>query len=89
MASSRQFEETASETHAQIAELRRQVEHLMHDRLTPALAEAAGRAEHMARNATAYTRERSDMVAERVRGRPLSAVLIAAATGYLLGRFLR
>ena len=74
---------------AQINALRKQVNQLMGDKVTPVLQDAADRAQTTARQATDYTREQADAVAEQVRGRPLVAIAVAAAVGYLVGRFVR
>ena len=89
MAESDRIEDTARDTREQIAQLRRQVESLMSERVTPALAEAAGRAEDLARQATGYTREQTAALSETIRDRPITAVLIAAGVGYLTGRLFR
>ena len=80
---------TADDAQAQIAALRKQVNQLMGDRITPALTDAAGRVESTARQAGDYTMEQADVVAEQVRGRPLLAIFLAGAVGYVLGRFIR
>ena len=74
---------------AQINALRKQVNQLMGDKVTPVLQDAADRAQTTARQATDYTREQADAVAEQVRGRPLVAIAVAAAVGYFVGRFVR
>jgi ElaB/YqjD/DUF883 family membrane-anchored ribosome-binding protein len=73
----------------QIRDLREQVESLMRDRVKPILAEAADRAEDVAHQASGVVRDEAEALANRVRERPLSALLIAAAAGYLLGRITR
>jgi len=73
----------------QIARLREQVESLMRDRITPAVAEAAGRAESAVYGAAGTVREQMENVSGRVRDRPLIAILIAAGVGYVLGRVTR
>jgi len=73
----------------QIARLREQVEALMKDRVTPALTDAAGRAESAVYGAAGAVREQAEAVSGKVREQPLLAVLIAAAIGYLLGRVTR
>jgi ElaB/YqjD/DUF883 family membrane-anchored ribosome-binding protein len=73
----------------QIARLREQVEALMKDRVTPAVADAAGRAESAVYTAAGAVRDQADAVSGRVREQPLLAVLIAAAAGYVLGRVTR
>jgi ElaB/YqjD/DUF883 family membrane-anchored ribosome-binding protein len=80
---------TASDAKEQIAQLRRQVEQLMSERVTPVLADAAGRAESAARQATDIAREQAEAVSSRVREQPLLAILIAAGAGYLVGRLFR
>jgi len=74
---------------AQIARLREQVEALMKERVTPVLAEAAGRAETAMYGAAGVVRDQAEAVSGRVREAPLTAVLIAAAIGFLLGRAMR
>jgi ElaB/YqjD/DUF883 family membrane-anchored ribosome-binding protein len=77
------------DTTAQIARLREQVESLMKDRVTPALADAAGRAESAVYGAADTVREQAETVSNKVREQPLLAILIAAAVGYVLGRATR
>lgn len=79
----------APDTHAQIARLREQVETLMKDRVTPAVANAAGRAESAVYGAAGVVREQADAVSGKVREQPLLAILIAAAVGFVLGRTIR
>lgn len=80
---------TADDAQAQIAALRKQVNQLMGDHVTPVLSDAADRAQTAAKQASDYTMEQADAVAEQVRGRPLVAIAIAGAVGYVLGRFVR
>jgi ElaB/YqjD/DUF883 family membrane-anchored ribosome-binding protein len=75
----------AEDAMAQIARLRDQVESLIRDRIAPAIEDAAGRAEA----ATASVRARADEVAGAVRHQPLTAIFVAAAVGFLLGRASR
>jgi ElaB/YqjD/DUF883 family membrane-anchored ribosome-binding protein len=73
----------------QIARLRSQVEALMNERVTPVVADAAGRAESALHDAASVVREQADAVSGRVRDQPLLSILIAAAVGYVLGRATR
>jgi ElaB/YqjD/DUF883 family membrane-anchored ribosome-binding protein len=73
----------------QIAQLRAQVEQLMRDRVTPAVADAAGRAEEAAYQAKDYAQAKVETVTRNVRERPLTALAIAAGVGYFLGRVSR
>jgi len=77
------------DTQVQIARLREQVETLMKDRVAPAVADAAGRAEQAVYGAAGAVRDQAEVVSGRVREQPLLAVLIAAAIGYALGRVMR
>lgn len=77
------------DTQSQITRLREQVETLMRDRITPAMADAAGRAESAVYGAADTMREQAEMVSGKVREQPLLAILIAAGIGYVLGRATR
>ena len=81
--------DTANDAKEQIARLREQVETLMRDRVTPAFADAAGRAEGAAREAQQRAREQAEALSGQVRERPLASILIAAGVGFLIGRILR
>ena len=74
---------------AQIVRLREQVEALMKDRVTPAVAEFAGRAEAAVHNANGVVRDQARAVSGQVKQRPLIAIAIAAATGWIIGRAMR
>lgn len=68
-----------------VAHLRAQVESLMNDRVTPALANAASRAE----STLCAVRGQAQTVSGFVKDQPLPAMLIAAAVGFLAARVLR
>lgn len=74
---------------AQIARLREQVETLMKERVTPAVADIAGRAEQAMYGATGAARDQAEAISSRVREQPLTALLVAAGIGYVLGRAMR
>lgn len=80
---------TMEDASAQIARLREQVETLVKERVTPALADAAGRAESAMYGATGAVREQAEALSGRVRDRPMVAILIAAGIGFVIGRALR
>lgn len=80
---------TVDDAQAQITALRKQVNQLMGTHVTPVLSDAADRAQVAAGQARDYTMEQAESVAEQVRGRPLVAIAIAGAVGYVLGRFVR
>jgi len=73
----------------QIARLREQVEALMKDRVTPAVAEFAGRAESAVHSASGVVRDQAQMVSGRVKDQPLVAIMVAAAVGWIIGRVMR
>jgi ElaB/YqjD/DUF883 family membrane-anchored ribosome-binding protein len=72
----------------ELARLRAQVEKLMSERVTPALAGAADTAEDYARRARATIEHQADTVSSTVRERPLLAIGLAAVAGYLIGRLM-
>ena len=69
--------------------LREQVNALMEDRISPAYEDASKRATAAARKARAYTEDRADEVADRVRDQPLIAIGVAAVVGFLFGRITK
>ena len=80
---------TVNDAQSQIAALRKQVNQMVGEHVTPALSDAADRAQTAAKQARDYTSDQADQVAEQVRGRPLVSIAIAGAVGYVLGRFVR
>ncbi len=74
---------------AQITRLREQVEFLMKDRVSPAMADFAGRAESAMHSAGGVVRDQAQVVSGRVRDQPLIAIMIAAAVGWVIGRVMR
>ena len=81
--------DVADTTQDQIQTLRAQVEHLLSERVTPAIADVAGRAETAVQNARAITNNQVETVSAQVRSQPIIAIGIATAVGYLLGRIAR
>ena len=86
MAVSDKAEDVAQDTQEQLQSLRAMVEQLLNDRVTPALADAAGKAENAVTSARDLTNTQVANVSDKVRGRPLIAIAIATVVGYLLGR---
>jgi hypothetical protein len=78
-----------SDATAQIARLREQVETLMRDRVSPAVAAAADRAQSAMHGAADSMRGQAEVLSGKVREQPLLAILIAVAVGYVLGRATR
>ncbi|TCZ66117.1 DUF883 family protein [Roseicella aquatilis] len=72
----------------ELAKLRAQVERLMQERVTPALAGAADQVQDYAHRARETVEDQMDAITDTVRERPLTAVAIAAAAGYLIGRLM-
>lgn len=82
-------EETRDAAVAELAALREKVEMLMRDRVTPALANVAGRTEEMAHGAADAVRRQTESLAQTVRGQPLAAVGAAALAGVAIGLLIR
>ncbi len=74
---------------AELAVLREKVEALMRERVTPALAGAAGRAEGAAHDAMDAVRRQTGNLAATVREQPITAVGAAALAGIAIGLLLR
>lgn len=70
---------------AQIARLREQVERLVRDKVVPAGEQLGAHA----REAAAAFEQEAETVKAMVRARPIAAVLIAAAVGFVIGRAVR
>ncbi len=89
MAVSDKAKDVAQDTQEQLQSLRTMVEQLLNERVTPALADAAGKAETAVSSARDLTNTQVANVSEKVRGKPLIAIAISTAVGYLLGRISR
>lgn len=89
MAASNTMNDVTHDAKEQIAQLREQVQTLMSERVTPALANAAGHAEEYVRQAKDVYDDQTEMLSERVRESPIVALLLAAGVGYLAGRIFR
>lgn len=72
----------------ELAKLRAQVERLMQERVTPALAGAADQVQDYAHRARETIEDQADALSETVRERPLIAITVAAIGGYLIGRLM-
>lgn len=74
---------------SEIAALRKKVDALMSDRVTPALAEAADEAEQAAQSAAVAMRRRKRVIAHGIRSQPFAAVGAAALVGLVVGLVIR
>ncbi|MBV9812758.1 MAG: DUF883 family protein [Acetobacteraceae bacterium] len=70
----------------QIRQLRDQVDTLMRERVSPMVSDVAGRAQDAARQAQDIAQDQMEALSGRVRETPLTAILVAAAVGFLIGR---
>lgn len=73
----------------ELAALRAKVETLMSERVTPALSDAASRAEAAANAGYAQMKDQAERVGERVKEQPLAALGIAALAGFVLASLIR
>ncbi len=76
------------DTREELSRLRAQVERLVEERVTPALAGAADQVSDYARSARETIEDQADALSGTVRDRPLVAVGVAALGGFLIGRLL-
>ena len=89
MAVSDKAEDLAQDTREQLQSLRTMVEQLLNERVTPAIAGAADKAETVVTNARDMTNSQVANVSDKVRHQPLVAIAISTVVGYLLGRISR
>ena len=80
--------EWSGDIQGELSQLRTQVERLMRDSITPALANVAGTAEGYATQAKDVVAEQSERAAGLIKERPLLAIGLMAGAGYLLGRLM-
>jgi ElaB/YqjD/DUF883 family membrane-anchored ribosome-binding protein len=81
--------EEVAQLRIQLQQLVAQVEELMLDRVAPAAADIADRAEDAVLQVRDFTRAKFEAVSDDVRERPLAALLVAAAVGYFVARITR
>lgn len=74
---------------AELAQLRAQVDALMKERVNPALSGLAHQAEAAAHQAGAEMRHQAARVTEAVQEKPMMALAIAAAAGFVLAQLMR
>lgn len=79
----------AHDAATEIAQLRRQVEDLVSERLSPAFGSMVSGAEGAAKSAGNEMRHQANRVAEVVHERPVMALGIAVAAGFLLASLFR
>ncbi|MCI0756885.1 hypothetical protein [Teichococcus vastitatis] len=72
-----------------IAELRRKVESLMSEQVSPAVSRASGRAQNLAHQASDVTRREAEQVFGLVRERPVVTIAVAVGVGFLIAKLLR
>ena len=89
MTVSEKTKDAVQDTQEQLQSLRAMVEQLLNERVTPALADAAGKAETAVSSARDMTSTQVANVSDKVRHQPLIAIAISTVVGYLLGRISR
>lgn len=75
--------------HAEITALREKVEHLMNDRVAPAVGSAVGSAEAAAHRATDAVRHQAENLSDFVHEKPLMAMASAALAGFVFALLVR
>ena len=80
---------TISDAQAQIRELRAQLDSLIAGKIDPALHAAVDQAGAAAENASRLIETDLAIVTDAIRSRPLTAVAVAVAAGFLFARLTR
>lgn len=75
--------------HEEIKSLKKQVEELLNDRVTPAIVNAADKADQVVHNTKEMTDHQMQHVSDKVQSKPLMAIVLSIVIGYLLGRVIR
>lgn len=78
-----------SDAKAELAQLRAQVDALMKEQVNPALSGIAHQAESAAKQAGAEMRHQAARVSEAVQEKPIFALALAAAAGFILAQMIR
>ncbi|OUI78062.1 hypothetical protein HK18_10995 [Commensalibacter intestini] len=73
----------------EIRSLKEQVEELLNDRVTPAIVQAADKADQVVHNTKELTDHQMKHVSDKVQSKPLIAIVLSIVIGYLLGRVIR
>ncbi|CAI3944026.1 MULTISPECIES: hypothetical protein [Commensalibacter] len=73
----------------EIKSLKNQVEELLNDRVTPAIVQAADKADQVVHNTKEMTDHQIKHVSDKVQSKPLIAIVLSIVIGYLLGRVIR
>lgn len=82
-------ENLANDAADELTRLRTQVEELMRDRVSPALHSVALQAEKTAKQASDEVRMQAARLSETVQEKPLLALGVAAAVGFVLASLIR
>lgn len=82
-------ENLANDAADELTRLRTQVEELMRDRVSPALHSVALQAEKTAKQASDEVRMQAARLSETVQEKPLMALGVAAAVGFVLASLMR
>lgn len=79
----------ANDAKAELAQLRAQVDSLMKERVNPMLSGIANQAGAAAHQASAEMRHQAARVSDAVQEKPIVALAIAAAAGFVLAQLMR
>lgn len=83
------IDQTIGDAQEEIRDLRARLDALLADRVEPALHAAAAQAGDAAEHVRQAISDNADQVAAFVRQRPLTALAVALAAGYVLARVTR
>ncbi|QDH17162.1 hypothetical protein [Swingsia samuiensis] len=81
------IDEAVEKGQDQVQDLRSQIEQILNERVSPVLQRAVSRTDQVVANVRHGDHELQEVVTEHVKSRPIAAILISAAIGFVLGRF--
>lgn len=81
--------EISQKANEEIKSLKNHVEGLLNERITPAIINAADKAEKVAHSTKEMTDIQMQQVSGKVKSKPLVAIFASAVIGFILGRVIR
>ncbi|CAK7191908.1 hypothetical protein COMNV_00088 [Commensalibacter sp. Nvir] len=83
----KEFVETVEQKgREELNNIKKQVGALINEQINPVITQASDRAEHAAQDVKKVANNQIDQVSQKIKSKPLLAIVISSVVGYLLGR---